>query len=1521
MDIAALGLKVDSTPVDKANQSLDNLAAQGAKVEQSAQRMGSAFTRSTQQIQGQVDRMLAQMQAMVAQQEKTNKLLADYGTTAQRTTQITSAARTAADAHTSSLQKQSDALHGAAKGSQALGDATALTAQQIQGLTHSVRGVIDMIAAGQSPIKALAIETSRLSGTFGGIGAVFSAVKNVISPMVVGIGLGVTAVGALALAYKQGSAEADAYTRAVVLSGNAAGTGAAQMQAMADRISKIVGTQGQAAEVLAMMASTGKVASDQLETYAQLAIRLDRVGVAAKDTVADLAALGNDPVSAALKLNDSINFLTTSVYRHIKALQDAGQLEEAGEAAQRAYAGAMDARAARLEEQQGSIERGWQHIKDAAKSAWDAMLGIGRPDTIADLQAKIDQIQGNARGAQRTANPTLSPSDAAAVKALQDQMAALREKAKFDQQSAQYQQEQEQSTKAASAFEVLREQSLSRQQRLQLQITQAQNEGVKAGYSQAEIDKVIAGLSADLAKLGTEAQIERLQGVQQVVEVRTKSMIADLDAQLKTGAINQRTYIEQTAQAELAAMDSQRNVLQQQIALKSKERDSEKEVASLKVQMLVLDAQRAARQQQLNRDLQTYVELQDKAIRAVVASEYQDALDAKAKAITDAANATNAAQASMNAYKKSIDDANKEVDFQLTLLGKTTDEQARLNAQHQIELKLQEQIKDIQNRGLSADEQAQDIANVTKKAQEAIDKIDLSQYVQKWQHVNQEVGDSLYDALTGQGQSAAQKLKEIFGDLVLRPLLQPIATSITNFIMGGAPGSAGLFSSGSNTFSGMFTSGSIGNFLGASATGVPANPYLGSTAALGTLGEAVPYIGALYAASQGQYGSAAGMAIGTAILPGIGTIVGGLIGSMFDGKGGGPKQDGVFGRLDSGIGQGQRSAASDAAAKTSAQSIQATYDAIVKAYGGSGGLQYGLGFSMDPKGTSPSFVDITASRGNSTAYTDLNLNAGRSQQELQDAVTAMTSKAVLAGLQQSGIQGAIGQYLQSLGSIAKLSADDATAALNRVQTAMTQKQQLEDQIFQMTASADDQLAKQRQDELAAIDDTNKALQQRVFALQDEQKASATLSQALADAKNSAAQWATFIAGINNSIRGYIDKLNGTSAGGLPPEQQLANANSQFQQQLGLARLGDRTALQNITNYADQLIQAQQGYTGSGADTAKTIASVKGSLAGLPQVQSDSQYLATTISQASASEIAAFNAASNMQISVITDASGKQIAQYVDSTGKLVQVQLQGSDDVSAAMKAAGDKIWDGLWGSSGMLAQNFQSLDTNVDGLLDFSELKTALGPLATDDTISALIKRVDTNGDGMISKQEATNAALAESAALQAQATLDAAKVVSTAVTATAAAPSSAPFSKDFWAALSQSSSSHSGITFDASGKPTITFNPGGENTFADGGDFMGGYRLVGELGPELEATGPSRIFNAQQTRQILGGGSDPALLAEVRALRAEVQALRATQQKGNEIAAAGARGTIAPLEEIRENTAGSTRKARLDSLRRVRA
>lgn len=76
----------------------------------------------------------------------------------------------------------------------------------------------------------------------------------------------------------------------------------------------------------------------------------------------------------------------------------------------------------------------------------------------------------------------------------------------------------------------------------------------------------------------------------------------------------------------------------------------------------------------------------------------------------------------------------------------------------------------------------------------------------------------------------------------------------------------------------------------------------------------------------------------------------------------------------------------------------------------------------------------------------------------------------------------------------------------------------------------------------------------------------------------------------------------------------------------------------------------------------------------------------------------------------------------------------------------------------------------------------------------------------------------------------------------------------------------------------------------FATGGHHAGGLRIVGENGPELEATGPSRIWNAQQTAALFSGGGNTARLEALVATlidenRAQASAMVRLQQDNNRL------------------------------------
>ena len=279
------------------------------------------------------------------------------------------------------------------------GQATAAMRQLPAQLTDVFTG----LASGQSPFTVLIQQGGQLKDSFGGVGNTLRALGSVLTPVRLAMAGMAGAVVGLGVAYKLGAAEADEFRRALVLTGNAAGASMGELQAAAAGVARSVGTQAQAAEVIAQLAASGRVAAADVGKLAEAAIRLERVGgPAAQETAKAFAELGKDPVKASAALNESTNYLTLSVHRQIRALAEQGKTAAAASLAQKAYADAVIQRAGELDANLGTIERAWRTVTDAAKGAWDAMLGVGRQQTpdeaMAGIRQRIGQLQDRLAG-------------------------------------------------------------------------------------------------------------------------------------------------------------------------------------------------------------------------------------------------------------------------------------------------------------------------------------------------------------------------------------------------------------------------------------------------------------------------------------------------------------------------------------------------------------------------------------------------------------------------------------------------------------------------------------------------------------------------------------------------------------------------------------------------------------------------------------------------------------------------------------------------------------------------------------------------------------------------------------------------------------------------------------------------------------------------------------------------------------------------------------------------------------------
>jgi lambda family phage tail tape measure protein len=273
------------------------------------------------------------------------------------------------------------------------GNTAKQTAAALRGVPAQFTDIAVSLQGGQNPLTVFLQQGGQLKDMFGGAGPAAKALGGYVLGLVNPFTVAAAAVGTLGLAYYQGSQEADAFRLSLVTTGNGAGTTALALAGMATTISATVGTTSRAAETLALLASNGKIASSSFEQIATAAISFESAtGKAVSATVIEFASLADDPVKALAALNEKYNFLTASVYEQVRAAQEMGEKDAAAAIAQEVYAKALEARAQTIKESLGTIETAWNSITGAAKSGWDAMLGVGRQQSLDEQIANTKQL-------------------------------------------------------------------------------------------------------------------------------------------------------------------------------------------------------------------------------------------------------------------------------------------------------------------------------------------------------------------------------------------------------------------------------------------------------------------------------------------------------------------------------------------------------------------------------------------------------------------------------------------------------------------------------------------------------------------------------------------------------------------------------------------------------------------------------------------------------------------------------------------------------------------------------------------------------------------------------------------------------------------------------------------------------------------------------------------------------------------------------------------------------------------------
>ncbi|MBB3239142.1 lambda family phage tail tape measure protein [Pseudomonas sp. Tn43] len=587
MNIAELGIKIDSADTARATVELDKMTKAGDRAEQSA----VGLMKEMEALEKSLSKGATTTQELAKQRENLAKLTKTgaYGEaeftkiTAQLDKQQAALAKSTLDE-----QKALNSLLGAIDPARAamakldnqveqLGkhlDAGRISQDQYNSALGKLNGnyaSLEKTATGFDKLKlgtrqaqenVVQLGNALSSGDWGsgvravaqlgaGAGASAAGLLAILAP----IALATAAVGGLAVAYYKGSKEQDAYTKGLVLTGNASGMTASQLGEMARQVSATVGTTGQAAEVLALLAGNGKIAGESFGGIAQAAVSMkEATGKAIKETVAEFEKIADEPVKASAALNEQYHYLTASVYSQIAALEEQGDHAGAVKLATEQYADAINERTPRILENLSFWEKGYNAVARAA----DSLKNLGRPDIDADIEQarrNLGQAQSGNVGAFQNQKEMVELYSNQ-LNMLEDQKAAAADIAKYEGDQAKAQKD---AVSAMAKVDALTKSSLTNEQKRAEAIKEYKkqlDDIRKTSPNDARLDP--AAVAKNMANLndkfkdpkGATGSVD-LTGFNNAKNVLAETLAyyknadKELEASQRAGVISQASYTEQ----------------------------------------------------------------------------------------------------------------------------------------------------------------------------------------------------------------------------------------------------------------------------------------------------------------------------------------------------------------------------------------------------------------------------------------------------------------------------------------------------------------------------------------------------------------------------------------------------------------------------------------------------------------------------------------------------------------------------------------------------------------------------------------------------------------------------------------------------------------------------------------------------------------------------------------------------------------------------------------------------------------
>lgn len=551
-----------------------------------------------------------------------------------------------------------------------LGVSAGQTAQAMRQLPAQFTDIFTSLQGGMPFFTVLVQQGGQIKDSFGGVEPALKGVSSALLGMVNPYTVAAAAVGLVVYAWYDAEQQAQAYTKALVLSRNEAAATTLTLVTMAQKTSDALQVAaGVGAEAAQAVGSNGKIAAQNLQDVANAAVAMKEIsGQALDETIALYAKLAEDPVKGMQKLNEQVNFMTLALYEQVKALQEQGRNQDAVTVITRAAADETVMALARVRASQNPVIRGFKDLWVEATKAWSAMqvnVGLGpaaaqMQQLVAENQRELEKLNNLANGTQRglplARNPIALAAMEKSIKDRSEKIKALAADLIKERKDAEVKAAQAASTDFISEMDSIIESQASKEEKKRQEVERVNGEAA-AARRKAQASGLIAEAEAiERRRAAAVAAIEKkyrekaatgtgaasrsagLRGfkddlVEEQAQITASTQM--LRAQYSAREITASEYYSRMRELLQQGNDAQSRSLQRQIEFLQKQGVSGKDainvnrqIGELEARLAKLRIEGAAAVEVLAKEEQSAAKARENAVKA-----YASALDASNEAL------------------------------------------------------------------------------------------------------------------------------------------------------------------------------------------------------------------------------------------------------------------------------------------------------------------------------------------------------------------------------------------------------------------------------------------------------------------------------------------------------------------------------------------------------------------------------------------------------------------------------------------------------------------------------------------------------------------------------------------------------------------------------------------------------------------------------------------------------------------------------------------------------------------------